>query len=212
MCHCHGHSIPSRGSLSVGLASWLDSRGRHWRAPHEKGVLELARMGMAVGELSHTLPLQSSSIFLVFGTFTVGRSNAQTWTRRHLCSRNRILHRFFFLVSCRGVHGVGLVRRGEADHLAWRRVLPCFSQELRQGSPPLSVQNEAEQCVSIKRTRKKKTGGKEEGRVHKNGILQSAVVSFSTIGCEEGPSLIDTNQHTHRHVSEPTTDIGTQPA
>ena len=47
-------------------------------------------MGMAVGELSHTLPLQSSSI-LVFGTFTVGRSNVQTWTRRHLCSRNRIL-------------------------------------------------------------------------------------------------------------------------
>ena len=47
-------------------------------------------MGMAVGELSHTLPLQSSSI-LVFGTFTVGRSNVQTWIRRHLCSRNRIL-------------------------------------------------------------------------------------------------------------------------
>ena len=70
------------------------------------------------------------------------------------------MYHFPFLVSCRGVHGVGLVRRGEADHLAWWRVLPCFSQELRRGSPPLSVQNEADQCVSIKR---KKTQEEKEG-------------------------------------------------
>ena len=38
---------------------------------------------------------------------------------------------------------------GEADHLAWWRVLPCLSQELRRGSPPLSVQNEEDHCVSI---------------------------------------------------------------
>ena len=51
----------------------------------------VARWGMAVGELSHDHPLLSSSIFLVCGTFTVGRSNVQTWSCRHLCSKNRIL-------------------------------------------------------------------------------------------------------------------------
>ena len=52
------------------------------------------------------------------------------------------VHRFSFLDMCRGVHGVGLVRRGEADHLAWGRVLPCFSQGLQQGSPLLEASDE----------------------------------------------------------------------
>ena len=42
------------------------------------------------GELSHALPLLSSSISLILRGFTDGRTNGQTWFRRHLCSRNRI--------------------------------------------------------------------------------------------------------------------------
>ena len=42
------------------------------------------------GELSHALPLQSSSISLILCGFTDARTYGQAWTRRHLCSRNRI--------------------------------------------------------------------------------------------------------------------------
>ena len=66
-----------------------------------KHTPELARMGMAFGELSHDLHLLSSSIFLVCGTFTVGWSYVQAWSRRHLCSRNRILLVVYFRCRCR---------------------------------------------------------------------------------------------------------------
>ena len=114
------------------------------------------------------------------------------------------VHRFSFLVSCRGVHGVGLVRSGEADHLAWWRVLPCFSQELRRGSPLLSVWNKAE--TYVKKGGKKGGGslpesarmGMAAGELSHALPLQSSSISLILGTFTVGRSIVQT--WTHRHL------------
>ena len=65
------------------------------------------------------------------------------------------VHHFFFLVVCRWVHGVGLARRGEADHAWWQGFLRD-SQSLPAKKPAAPLQRAEDRTHSETQRRKKR--------------------------------------------------------
>ena len=92
------------------------------------------------GELSHALPLLSSSISWILCGFTDARTNGQSWSRRHLCSRNRICLVVNFRCRCRqngGCGGIVYINDGVDGGFFVHAVLtaPEGNEPLAGGSP-----------------------------------------------------------------------------